>query len=162
MISTLTSKMPTEVRTKFESIALQVQLTVVTTARLRKALEEKRNDEIWSSLEDSDTAGITQQILKRAIVHASEQVAKTRKTHESWARNTDLRIQRLLKAGEEAERTQAQLSVVQAQLESFGVTQNGKSTKVVEGLIAGREKALMATTFGAWKQLQVAAKSEKE
>merc|ERR1712187_476853 len=64
--------------------------------------------------------------------------------------------------GELAEHAQQQLLAVEAQIEAMGGESNNKSKKVLQGLAAGQEKALLHTCFTAWLGESLANKWDDE
>merc|ERR1719240_1593679 len=118
----------------FEFVQLQMQLVIMTATQIRKNLEEGNQEQVWQAMEHTESAGVAQQILKQSIVHACGEAANL----------------------------QQELNGVLNKLESFGATQNSKSKAVLAGLASGQDKALVATTFGAWMGWLLKMKSEKD
>lgn len=162
MVERLVAQMSPECRETFEHFALQLQLIVSSTTRVRRALEDDDPDAVEASMEASDTTGITQQILKMAVVQAGIEVSEYRGRAESWGKNTEQRVTRLNRSADDAQRAQNQLAAIQSQLSSFGGSQNAKSKKVLMGVASGQDKALCATIFGSWLGWLTKVKSEKD
>jgi len=161
MVTRIVSLMDANFMAGFEYLQLQMALVIMTATTIRKSLEENNQEAIWQSMEHTESAGVPQQILKQAIVHACAEAGKIRNTHKTWSKNTESRIARLHRGAEDAERTQQQLQAVLNQLESFGETQNGKSKKVLMGLANNQDRALMNTCYDAWYGFLSRVKSEK-
>merc|ERR1719387_1399248 len=162
MVDRLLNMMTPQAIETFEHFALQLQLIVSSTTRVRRALEDNDNDAVEASMEASDSTGITQQILKQAVVAAGIEVAELKGRYDSWAKNTENRVGRLAKSSDEAQRAQTQLLAVQAQLDAFGGSQNAKAKKVLMGVAGGQDKALKASVFGSWNGWVQKVKGEKD
>merc|ERR1719327_1001065 len=67
-----------------------------------------------------------------------------------------------MRSADDAERAQLELRKLQAQLDDFGGAQNDKSKKVMMGVAANNDKALLGMIFGAWFTYQQKMKSEKD
>merc|ERR1719327_2124240 len=67
-----------------------------------------------------------------------------------------------MRSADDAERAQLELRKLQAQLDDFGGSQNDKSKKVMMGVAANNDKALVAMIFGSWYTFQQKMKSEKD
>merc|ERR1719482_2455377 len=78
----------------FEFVQLQMQMVIMTATTIRKSLEENNQEAIWQSMEHTESAGVPQQILKQAIVHACAEAGKIRNTHKTWSKNTESRSSR--------------------------------------------------------------------
>merc|ERR1719238_2553124 len=70
MIETLVTKMPQQSKEQFQHFFLQLQLIVSTATRVRQALEQGRSDLVEQAMDDADSTGIAQYILKMCIVQA--------------------------------------------------------------------------------------------
>merc|ERR1719387_2336652 len=112
-------------------------------------------------MDHTDSSGIISQILKQTIVQAGIEVADIRNRHNSWTKNTETRMSRLLRSADDAERAQIELKKLQAQLDNFGGAQNDKSTKMMTGVAGKNDKVLMTVVFSSWFTLQQKLKSEK-
>jgi len=161
MIPQILKKMPDSVKAQFEHFALQLQLIVTSTTRVRSTVEGGNPDEIQMVMDHTDSSGIISQILKQTIVQAGIEVAEIRNRHTSWTKNTETRMSRLLRSADDAERAQIELKKLQAQLDNFGGAQNDKSTKMMMGVAGKNDKVLMTVVFSSWFTLQQKLKSEK-
>jgi len=162
MIPQILKNMPDAFKAQFEHFALQLQLIVTSTTRVRNVVEGGNADEIQQVMDHTDASGIISQILKQTIVQAGIEVADVRNRHTSWTKNTETRMSRLVRSADDAERAQLELRKLQAQLDDFGGAQNDKSKKVMMGVAANNDKALQAMIFGAWFTHQQKMKSEKD
>merc|ERR1711959_440166 len=159
MIPQILKKMPDSVKAQFEHFALQLQLIVTSTTRVRSTVENGNADEIQQVMDHTDSSGIISQILKQTIVQAGIEVADIRNRHTSWTKNTETRMSRLVRSADDAERAQLELRKLQAQLDQFGGSQNDKSKKVMMGVAANNDKALCAMMFQSWFSYQQKVKS---
>merc|ERR1719262_523447 len=71
-------------------------------------------------------------------------------------------MSRLVRSADDAAEAQKELKKLQAQLDDFGGNQNEKSKKVMMGMAANNDKALVAMIFGTWFSFQQKMKSEKD
>merc|ERR1719486_953370 len=131
MISKLLKKMPNEFIAQFEHFALQLQLIITTATRVRKTVEEGQPDAIQEVMDHTDSSGIISQILKQAIVQAGIEVSEIRGRHDSWTKNTEHRMSRLVRSSDECQSAQRQLQALEAQINGFGNAQNEKSKKMM-------------------------------
>merc|ERR1719379_1283192 len=162
MIFGLMARLTPDSRQNFKLLALQFQHVVMSVTRILYALEADSQEDLLRSMEDSDSAGVSQQILKQAVVSASRDATRIRMTHKSWAANTEARLSRLSKAADQAVRVQQQLVAAQAQLDSFGASQNSKTKSVLMGVAAGQDKALTNTVFSTWGGYIMKLRAEKD
>jgi len=167
MIAELVKRMPLSSRKGFEHFALQLQLVVSTATRVRHALEEVEENpvvagqELAKVMEDGDT-GITQQILKQAVVEAAVEVGEISELRESWVKSTETRVGRLAKCSDEAEHAKQQLDAIQTQLGGFGEEQSSKSKKVLMSVAGNQDKNLLHTIFSSWLGAFLRYKAEKD
>eukprot|EP00746_Dinoflagellata_sp_MGD_P125504 gnl/MRDRNA2_/MRDRNA2_60266_c0_seq1.p1 gnl/MRDRNA2_/MRDRNA2_60266_c0~~gnl/MRDRNA2_/MRDRNA2_60266_c0_seq1.p1 ORF type:complete len:530 (+),score=168.91 gnl/MRDRNA2_/MRDRNA2_60266_c0_seq1:90-1679(+) len=162
MLPEILKRMPDSFKSQFEHFALQLQLIVTSTTRVRNVVEAGNADEIVQVMNHTDSSGIVSQILKHTIVQAGIEVAEIRNRHVSWTKNTETRMGRLLRSADDAADAQKELKKLQAQLDDFGGAANDKSKKVMMGVAAGNDKALKSVIFGTWFQFQQKMKSEKD
>jgi hypothetical protein len=161
MIQKLLTKMPPEFSQQFEHFALQLQLIITTATRVRKVVDEGQPDAIQQVMDHTDSSGIISQILKQAIVQAGIEVSEIRTRHDSWTKNTEHRLARLVRSTDDAAAAQRQLATLQAQINGFGAAQNDKSKKMMAGVASNNDKALSAMIFGSWYTFTQKMKSEK-
>merc|ERR1719171_852411 len=162
MIPRVVAKMSNESKASFEYFALQLQLLVSTATRVRATIESGTADDIEQVLAANDSAGICSQILKQACVQAGTEAAEIRFRHEAWTKNTENRVNRLARSADDAARTMSQLRAIEGQLSSFGGNMNEKSKKVMMGVAANNDKALVGAIFTTWYGYMIKVKSEKD
>jgi len=162
MIPLILKKMPDSFKAQFEHFALQLQLIVTSTTRVRNVVEAGNGDDIVRVMDHTDSSGIISQILKQTIVQAGTEVAEIRGRHTSWTRNTEVRMGRLVRSADDAADAQKDLKKLQAQLDDFGGAANDKSKKVMMGVAANNDKALKAMIFSTWFSWTAKVKSEKD
>merc|ERR1719183_3162345 len=100
MIETLVTKMPQQSKEQFQHFFLQLQLIVSTATRVRTALEQGRSDLVEQAMNDAESTGIAQYILKMSIVQAGSEVTNLKKQHSAWVKDAESKMSRLAK-GEE-------------------------------------------------------------
>mmetsp|Transcript_16287 Transcript_16287/g.47640 ORF Transcript_16287/g.47640 Transcript_16287/m.47640 type:complete len:554 (-) Transcript_16287:114-1775(-) len=161
LVSELVAKCPPNLREDFDHLALQLQMLVTTTMRVRMAVDDGSSEAIASTIEEHDGSSIGQQILKMAVVQASKEVAALHRAQDTWVRSMDKRLDRLTRSAEYAEHAQQQLLAVESQLERFGAEQNLKSRNALMGLAEGNDKSLLHTTFSSWLGQVVAGAGER-
>lgn len=149
-IAALVPHMPQPLRRNLQHMTMQLQVVVSMSTRLRKGLEENRDQDIQEVLEEADGAGIAQQIMKEVIVHAAREVVDVRKQQKTWYNNMSKRMARLTSCAAVAEKAQQQLLAVEAQLSQFGENQNAKNKKVLMGMSDGKSSQLVHTCFSGW------------
>jgi len=151
LIAALKAVMPDGFRDNWEALALQLQTVLHEASRIRSAAED--SDDAVSTLFDesgSERGGLTQQVLKASVICAAKEVARCRKIHTSWKKNTDERIQRLLGAAEEAEHSQQQLMAAEAQLSEFRGDTKAKGKGLLLSMADGQNSALVHSVFSGW------------
>jgi hypothetical protein len=162
LIQALLQKMSDEFKIGFENFALQLHHIVATTTQVRKVVDDGNATEVAQVMDSTDSTGITSKILKSAIVQAGVEVAAIRNRHTSWTKNTDTRVSRLVRAGEDAAACQRQLAALQQQIGGFGQAQNEKSKKMMAGVASNNDKALVSMVFGGWLAFTKKMISEKD
>lgn len=149
-IDALVPLIPQTLRKNLHHIALQLQVVVSLTTRLRNGLEENNDGDVQEVLEEADGTGIAQQIMKQVIVSAAKEVVDLKHQQKSWYVNTAKRMDRLTGCAAIAERAQQQLMAVEAQLSAFGGNQSAKNKKVLMGMSDGKDSQLVHTCFSGW------------
>jgi len=158
----LVAKLPMPMKEDLDHLTLQLQMLITTTTRVRKAIDDGAAEGIQEVIEETDSTSIGQQILKRAVVQASKEVAALHRCQETWTKSMDKRLDRLTRSAEFAEHAQQQLIAVETQLERFGAEQNAKSKKALMGLAEGNDKSLVHTAFSTWRGMTLAGAGERE
>merc|ERR1719460_3418304 len=102
MIEALVSKMPQQSKEQFQHFFLQLQLIVSTATRERRALEDGRSDLVEQAMEDAESTGISQYILKMSIVQAGSEVNNLKRQHAAWVKDAEAKMSRLVKGQEDA------------------------------------------------------------
>lgn len=150
VIEWLVPRVPQDLRRCLDHVGQGLQVVVSMASRLRHGIEEQRHDEIQEVLEESDGTGIAQTIMKRIIVHATEEVVQLKRQKLSWEGNMKARLDRLMHASDLAQHASQQLLAVEAQLSAFGENQSQKNKKVLMGLSDGKTKTLLNSCFSNW------------
>jgi len=158
MQAQLLSMMPQDMRSSFDAVAEKVQSMLEMATRVRTAVE--KNEGLQEVFEDDDTSGVTQSILKYAVVQGTKRVAKVRKTNASWRKSTESRVGRLMRSAEEAEHAMQQVLAAEAQLEGLGHSSKAKSKKALMNMADGNDKALTQTIFASWLGYSLKCKAE--
>jgi len=161
MVSAIVERVPPAMREDFDHLALQLQMLVTTSARIRKCIEDGVPEHIQETIEEVDSTSIGQQILKQAVVQASREVASLHRCQDTWFRSMEKRLDRLTRSAEYAEHAQQQLLAVETQLQTFGAEQNAKSKKALMGFAQGNDKSLLSTVFSTWNGIVLSGQGEK-
>merc|ERR1719352_638828 len=101
MIEALVTKMPQQSKEQFQHFFLQLQLIVSTATRVRQALENGRADLVEQAMNDADSTGISQYILKMSIVQAGSEVTNLKKQHSAWVKDAESKLSRLVRGSED-------------------------------------------------------------
>jgi len=150
MIETLVTKMPQQSKEQFQHFFLQLQLIVSTATRVRTALEQGRADLVESALDDAESTGITQYILKMCIVQAGSEVTNLKKQHGAWVKDAESKMSRLVKGAEDAIVAKERLAKAQGELAVFQTEQNEHIKKVLMAFAGGSATALLHGCFNSW------------
>lgn len=161
-INALVMKMPQQSNEQFQQFFLQLQLLVSTATRVRRALEDGRPDLVQEALNDADSTGISQYILRMAIVQAGSEVQNLREQYNSWMKEANAKCSKFIRGQEDAMTAQKRLAAAQAQMSMFTANQSEKSKKVIMNFAAQTDKGLVASSFGGWKSHTRQAKFEAE
>lgn len=189
MVKQMVKKMGLKERKSFEHFVLQLQLVISSATRVRHCISEvaqaKRMLKQCTEAPDSDVMqtlqqnlamagrdlargmedgdkGITQQVLKKAVIEGATEVGEIKLIRETWLKSTEQRMSRLDKCASEADHAKQELMAIQSQLDSFGADQNAKTKGVLNNLTAGQDKALMHSVFSAWHGNFLKYKAEKD
>lgn len=152
-IEALTMKMPQTRSGQFQQFFLQLQLIVSTASRVRKALEECRPDVVSRLLEDAEMSGISQYIIRMAIVQAGSEVQVMDAEYRRWCTEMDTEIAPLLRKPEDAALAKKRLAIATAQLnlQQHGVAAKAKG--VIMNFLAQSTSGLISASFQGWKRL---------
>jgi hypothetical protein len=151
LINTILSCIPDTIREQFDQVSLQLQTVLHEASRIRAAAEEGEVA-VAELFDESGTekGGLSQQVLKASVIHAAKEVSRLRKIHTSWRKNTEARIERLLRSAEEAEHCNHQLLALESQLADHKGDQKAKSKGFLVSMAEGQDKALCHTIFSSW------------
>lgn len=189
LVEFLTRRMDLQSRKSFEHFVLQLQLIISSATRCRHGLEEvsmahrallashesedtpimqqlKENYKVASqdlgrTMEDSDK-GITQQILKKCILEAADEVKEIAEIRETWLKSTEQRMGRLEKCSDEAVFAKKELAALQSQLDNFGGDQTSKSKSVLLKVAAAEDQQFLNSVFSSWHGQFMRYKAEKD
>lgn len=152
LVAAIIAAMPDDIREKFEATALQIQTVLHEATRILSASEEDGDEAVANLFDEagSERGGLTQQVLKASVVFAAKEVSQLRRVHTSWRKNTDDRIDRLLRATEEAEHLQQQLLAAEAQLAEYKDNEKAKSKGLLVSMAEGNDKVLAHSIFSSW------------
>jgi len=149
-INELVSRMPKQSNDQFQHFFLQLQLLVSTAMRVRRALEEGRPDEVAQALEDADATGIATYILRVAVVQAGNEVVTLRNQFDSWIKEADSKMGRLIRGQQDSLAAQKKLAAAQAELSRYTALSNARAAKVVIAFAADDERAFVSIIFNSW------------
>jgi hypothetical protein len=152
--------MPEALAKNLESFFLQLQLAVSTVARVRGAIEDGTDQDLKETMEDGD-AGISQTVLKNAVIAACGEVKEIQGSEDGWKKAMKVREARLQRAADEAENAQKELDSIKKELAVFGNQQNSKTTQIIMRLASGSGDVLLKMTWTAWFAHYTKFKSEK-
>jgi len=150
MIESLVSKMPQQSKEQFQHFFLQLQLIVSTATRTRTALEQGRADLVEAAMDDADSTGISQYILKMAIVQAGSEVNNLKKQHAAFVKDAESKLSRLVKGQEDAMLAKQRLQKAQGELAIFQTSANENIKKVLMAFAGGSATALLHGVFSSW------------
>jgi hypothetical protein len=150
MIETLVAKMPQQSKEQFQHFFLQLQLIVSTATRVRTALEQGRADLVEQAMEDADSTGIAQYILKMAIVQAGSEVTNLKKQHAAWVKDAESKMSRLVRGQEDAALAKSRLAKAHAELSMFQANANEGIKKVLMAMAGGSATALLHGCLSSW------------
>jgi len=150
MIESLVSKMPQQSKEQFQHFFLQLQLIVSTATRVRSALESGRADLVEQAMDDADSTGIAQYILKMAIVQAGSEVNNLKSQHSAFVKDAEGKLSRLVKAQEDAEIAKERLQKCMGELAVFQTASNDRIKKVLMAFAGGSTTALLHGIVSTW------------
>lgn len=127
VVEKLVAKVPTQSSEHFKVFFLQLQIVVETVSRLRKALEDGQADAVEAAMDDAESAGVLQYILRQTVVHTGQELSTLKGVHLGWLKDTEAKMARMLRAQEEAMESKQLLLEAQAALKNMGALQRKKS-----------------------------------
>merc|ERR1719502_1946792 len=143
MIEKLVMKMPQQSKEQFQHFFLQLQLIVSTATRVRSALEQGNSEAVSQAMDDADSTGIAQYILKMSIVQAGSEVMNLRKQHASFVKDAESKMSRLVKGAEDMMMAKERLAKAQGELSMFQAQANENIKKVLMTFAGGSASALL-------------------
>lgn len=150
MIDALVMKMPQQSKEQFQHFFLQLQLIVSTATRVRQALEQGRAADVEQALDDAESTGIAQYILKMAIVQAGSEVTNLKRQHTAWVRDAESKMSRLVRGQEDAMQAKQRLAKAHGELAVFQTNQNEHIKKVLMTFAGGSTTALLHGIVSTW------------
>eukprot|EP00425_Heterocapsa_triquetra_P020445 CAMPEP_0195132050 /NCGR_PEP_ID=MMETSP0448-20130528/146166_1 /TAXON_ID=66468 /ORGANISM="Heterocapsa triquestra, Strain CCMP 448" /LENGTH=557 /DNA_ID=CAMNT_0040170033 /DNA_START=58 /DNA_END=1731 /DNA_ORIENTATION=+ len=161
MIQELVARMPIDMRSKFETIAMQLQMMVASATHTRKAADSGSPEALAECCADAENGAMKMAILKQASVHAAAEVAMLHHTQDSWMRNSELRLARLTKAAETADHARTYLVAIENQLEAFHESAKHKSSKMLMGFASNNGNAMLQSVVHGWFSQMVKGRAER-
>merc|ERR1719221_2076175 len=162
MIDELVSRMPSQSKEQFQHFFLQLQLIVSTATRVRQALEEGRSDEVQEALDDAEATGISQYIMKMAIIQAGSEVLSLQQQHKSFVKDSESKLGKMVRGQEDSLQAKRRLATAQNQLNMMFCASSTGAYQVVEHLNANNDSVFVKVIFNAWVAFQRHAKMERE
>jgi len=162
MIEALVSKMPPQSKEQFQLFFLQLQAVVSTATSVRGGLREGRPELVEAALEQAESTGVEQHILRMAIVQAGTEVAHLRSAHDDWCRDSQARMSKLLRGQEDKREAQRKLAASKAVLACHQASHSEKARRVLMGFAVGSTKTLLKSVFFAWAKESGQLKQEGE
>lgn len=149
-ISTLVGKMPTQTNDEFQQFFLQLQLLVSTATSLRQALEDGHVEQVERCLEDAEATGISQYILRVALVQAGTQLVSCHDGMKQFVHEADGKMGRLVRGQQDCTAAQKKLAVSQSQLMKKGRNMIGTLAPCILGFVRRGDRALLHMVFQGW------------
>merc|ERR1719262_969697 len=97
IVEQLVKKVPMQNSEHFKVFFLQLQIVVETVSRLRKAVEDGQADAVEAAIEDAESAGVLQYILRQTVVHMGQELTTLKSVHTGWLRDTEAKMARMLR-----------------------------------------------------------------
>ncbi|CAK0837598.1 unnamed protein product [Prorocentrum cordatum] len=160
MCMAIAKLMPDALAKNLESFFLQLQLAVSIVSRVRGAIEDGTGQDLKETMEDGD-AGITQTVLKNAVIVACADVKEVQDSEDGWKKAMKIREARLQRAADEAGNAQKELDNIKKELAVFGGQQNAKTANIILSMNSGNTKVIMQVAWTAWSAYYTKYKSEK-
>lgn len=157
----LVARIPNQVRENLERIAMQTRMLMGVATSIRKSVDDMDEEGIQVCFEENDSTSIGHEILKYAVIRASDEVGTQRRVQATWKDDAEKRCGRLTKCASQAEMVEHDLIAVQAQLSNFASEAIRKSKAVLMRMLGGQTKALQHGVFGAWHGLSVGGKDTR-
>ena len=161
MIYEVVDRMPEGLRDGFEHLTLELLVVVTTAARMRTTVEQDESDPIQAVMEEEGATAFGQQTLKRAILQASKEAAKTIRCKETWGPNMAKRLDRLSRSTEIAEESNKRLLVVEAALNALPGARSAKAIHALTGFIGSSKEILLQSAWAGWLGATLRGKGER-
>ncbi|CAK9067631.1 unnamed protein product [Durusdinium trenchii] len=149
-IAALVNRMPQDSQEQFQQFFLQLQLLVSTAMRVRDGLEDGAVDKVETALDDADSTGVTQEILRMAIVQAGNEAAVQMREYEAWCLQTDEQMGRLIRGQEEAMAAKKKLATLLAGLQSDRDEHAERALKVCINFVNNDQDWTTNACFQGW------------
>lgn len=162
MIETLVAKMPQQSKEQFQHFFLQLQLIVSTSTRVREALEQGQPALVEQALNEADSTGIAQYTLKMAIVQAGVETLTLQKQHEAWVKDTEAKMELLVRGQKEALLARDRFAKAKAQLAVYQGSKNEGIKKLLMSFASGADKALLESVLSSWQTYAKKIQRENE
>lgn len=162
MVPELCSKLSFEQLEGFDSLAQTLQVLLLTTARVRLALDSGDSDELSAVMSEEDHGSIKDAIMKEAVIRGSREVGHLSQCQDTWVRSMERRLVRLTHSAESAHSAHQQLLKVEALLETVGPKSKFKTKKALVGFCSLNVDMLKAASFSLWVGLALKNRAERE
>jgi len=159
-IAALVNRMPQDSNEQFQQFFLQLQLLVSTAMRVRDGLEDGTVEKVESALDDADSTGVTQHILRMAIVQAGHEASLQRQEYEAWVREADEQMARLIRGQEDAMAAKKKLATLQARLQHDRDEHAEKASKVCMNFVTNFTNSSKNACFQGWSSWTKRARQE--
>jgi len=161
MIEQLVQKMPMNDKAQFQQFFLQLQIIVSTATKVRQALEASRPDLVQAALDEAESTGMSAYILKMAVVSAGYEVLSLQRQHETWVKDSEQRMSKLVRGQEDAMKARKKLNKAQSDLAMMKGKGDSKTKGVLMALAGGNETVIRIGAFNGWKDYTKQAKEER-
>lgn len=153
LVDQLVQKVPTGNSEHFKVFFLQLQIVVETVTRLRKGLEDGRQDEVEAAMTDAESAGVLQYILRQTLVHAGQELQNAKQVYAGWKKDTEAKMARMLHYQREA-------MELKHLLKNIGALQRKRAFETLWGVAKDQDARMLKTTFAGWQMVIQSEKSE--
>lgn len=160
IVEKLVSKVPTQSGEHFKVFFLQLQIVVETVSRLRKALEDGQADAVEAAMDDAESAGVLQYILRQTVVHTGQELVTMKNIHTGWLKDTEAKMARMLKAHQEAMASKHLLLEAQEKLKNMGALQRRKAYGALSAVANDRDAQILKVALAGWQMTIRNEKSE--
>jgi len=151
LVPLVAEKIPVELRDNFEMLTQQLFIMVNSVLNVRSTVDTTGGANLAQVMEKSDDDKMLQLVLKRAVMQASQEVAKLQKCSTSWTNAAEKRLDALSKASLYAEEARQRLVATEMQLQQYTGDSKAKSKQALLGLADGNDKTALSSAFAAWR-----------